>query len=217
MPADSRSLLEIAQSYSAPGLPVRATIVGVLPGFLMHSADQMQLNTAAAEAHRANGKRSKFIPSPQQEAEWGAYRNEDGNIYLPTRCLLRCLIEAAKAFKMPKSRVSMKYAVAAGVTVPRERGLGFPLLDIDTGEPISEYQIDTQRAVVQRAAIMRSRSLVPSWSCDIDLLIDTEAVLDTMFAELLGYAGSRIGVGDNRPEKGGQYGRFTVASLETVV
>ena len=68
MATDSRSLLEIAQSYSGPGLLVRARLEGALPGLLMHSAAAMELAAAAAEAHRAAGKRSKYIPPANDEA-----------------------------------------------------------------------------------------------------------------------------------------------------
>lgn len=213
---DKRSLLEIAQQYALPGLPVDVRIEGVPPGFLMHAAESMVLNTEAAEAHRAGGKRTKFIPSPEEEAAWGRYAFDDGTLYLPARSILRALIEAAKAFKIPKSRASMRTAVAAGVTVPQSVVEGFPLLDPVKNKPIVEYHIDRQRAVVQRAAIMRSRPRVDEWAAEATFLLDVEAVPPQTFAEILGYAGSRIGVGDNRPEKGGQNGRFVITKLDVV-
>jgi len=170
----------------------------------------------AAEAEREKGKRSKFIPSSEQEAEWGLYRLPDGTLYLPARSITRAFIEAGKAFKAPKSRASLKTAVAAGVTVPQTVGVGFPLLD-NKGNPITEYEIDKQRVVIQRAAIIRSRPLVPEWNAECEFLLDPEAVPPTVFAEIVGYTGARIGIGENRPEKGGQNGRFTVTMLEVAV
>jgi hypothetical protein len=216
MATDARSLLEIAQSYSAPGLAVRARFEGALPGMLMHSAASMELSIAAAEKHRAAGKRTKYIPPAPEEAEWGLYRLDDGVLYLPAQNILRCLVEAAKAFKMPKSRSSMKNAVAAGVTVPFEVGFGFPLLAPDTFKPISEWKIDTRRVVIQRAAIMRSRPLIEHWSVEASFLLDVDAVPPHIFAEIVGYSGARVGVCDFRPEKGGQFGRFTVTELDVV-
>jgi hypothetical protein len=212
MATDARSLLEIAQSYSAPGLAVHASFEGALPGMLMHSAASMELAVAAAEKHRAAGKRTKFIPPAVEEAEWGLYRLDDGVLYLPAQNILRCLVEAAKAFKMPKSRSSMKNAVAAGVTVPFEVGFGFPLIGADN-KPISDWKIDTRRVVIQRAAIMRSRPLIEQWTVSCSFQLDVDAVPPHIFAEIVGYAGARVGVCDFRPEKGGQFGRFTVTEL----
>jgi hypothetical protein len=211
---DSRSLLEIAQQYAGPGLAVRARLESQPPGFLMHSAEAMQRSAEATAKHRGSGKRSKFIPEAAVEAEFGAYKLTDGSLYLPTKNLLRSLIEASKAFKKEKSRASLQKEAAAGISVPAAAGIGFPLLHPKTGEILRTYTVDIQRAVVQRSAIMRSRPLIEEWAVEVEFSLDPDAIPPEIFAQIIGYAGSRIGVGDQRPEKAGAYGRFTVTELE---
>jgi hypothetical protein len=216
---DTRSLLEIAQTYTQPGILIQATIEGLAPGLLMHSGDAQRKQQQAAEEAKRKGLRGKFIPTTEQEAEWGAYRvgdDPEGALYLPGKNLRRSIVEASKAFKMPKSRSSMMRAVAAGVTTPQECSPGFTLHEPGTTKPITEYVIDVQRAVVAKASIQRARPLVLPWACDAAFLLDTEAVLPEVFSEILGYAGARMGVCDQRPEKGGEYGRFTVTDLAVV-
>ena len=108
----------------------------------------------------------------------------------------------------------MKNAVAAGVTVPFEAGFGFPLTASEDKKPIREWKIDTRRVVIQKAAIMRSRPLIEHWAVSASFLLDVEAVPPHVFAEIVGYGGARVGVCDFRPEKGGQFGRFSVAELQ---
>jgi hypothetical protein len=214
MSTDSRSLLEIARSYSMPGLLVHVRFESRLPGMLMHSAEAMTKAEAAAAAHYAAGRRTKYIPPAAEEAEWGLYRDENGQLYLPAQNILRCLVEAGKQFKMPKSRATMSAAVAAGVTVPIESGLGFGLIDPKTNEPITTWEIDTRRVVIRRAAIQRSRPKIVHWAIEGQFLLDVDAVPPHIFSEIVGYSGARVGVCDYRPEKGGQFGRFECVLFE---
>jgi hypothetical protein len=48
----------ILERYAAPGQKIRATLEGVAPGFLMHSADAMQKVAAAAEKAKNKGART---------------------------------------------------------------------------------------------------------------------------------------------------------------
>lgn len=213
---DSRSLLEIAQGYSLPGTPVKVRLESIEPGLLMHSGESLRKQAEGEEEWRRNGGRGKFVPTSQQEAEWGAYQFEDKTLYLPADNLLRCLVEAGKAFKKPKSRASMTRDVAAGVRIDMKHGLGFPLKNPTSGRAYKKYEIDTRRAVIGKASIQRSRPHLPEWACDLEFLVDFEAVPDTIFAQIIGYAGSRIGLCDYRPELGGRFGCFSVTGLDVV-
>jgi len=223
MATDNRTLLEIARAYTQPGILVQAKIEGLLPGLLMHNGEAQVLQEQAAEEARKAGRRGKFIPTPEQEAEWGSYRYKEGKykgaLYLPSTNVRRSLVEASKAFKMPKSRASMFKSVAAGVTTPSECSPGFALYDpsdFKKKTPYTEYTLDRQRAVVSKASISRARPLLFPWGCEASFLLDVEAVAPEVFAEILGYAGSRIGVCDMRPELGGEYGRYAVTNLEVI-
>ena len=64
--------------------------------------------------------------------------------------------------------------------------------------------------VVQRARILRTRAKFDTpWSIVAVVDVDDELVDGAMLETWLDTAGRRIGIGDWRPEKSGQYGRFT--------
>ena len=73
----------------------------------------------------------------------------------------------------------------------------------------------TVPVVVQRSRVLRTRAKfdVP-WSCRFTLSADDELVHQDWLERWLDIGGRRIGLGDWRPEKSGQYGRFTVSSID---
>jgi len=74
-----------------------------------------------------------------------------------------------------------------------------------------EWQVHTVRAVIQKAAVLRSRPLFPAgWRVTVPIRFNAGALTATDVANLLNLAGDCVGVGDWRPSKNGEYGRFKV-------
>lgn len=191
---------------------ISCRLIGVTP-LLMHRPGSMTANSGAVA--KTNTKR---IPTPEEECEMAVYRDADlGYLYAPDRWVTRSLTESGKAFQNPQNKKSTLMRVFAAAIVPPPV-LGFPLVDPDTGEQVTEYEIDVQRVVIQRAAVMRARPRVDRWSIDLALGVDLGALningslRDTgkLYLDALTHAGSKQGFGDFRPEKGGSYGRFRV-------
>jgi hypothetical protein len=197
------------------GAQITCRLVGVTP-LLMHRPGSMTANTGTVA--KTNAKR---IPTPEEECEMAVYRDEDlGHLYAPDRWITRSLTESGKAFQNPQNKKSTLMRVFAAAILPPPV-IGFPLVDPDTGEFIEEYTIDIQRVVVMRAAVMRARPRIDSWSIDLALGVDLGALnvngslRDTgkLYLDALTHAGSKQGFGDFRPEKGGSYGRFKVENF----
>lgn len=160
------------------------------------------------------GAKIKKIPTPEEEAKSLVYRDPEGRIFGPAMGFKSALISAAKGRKFGK--------VAAGSVI---RGNVFCPLDAErvylrnpkTGKPLTDkdYTIDSRRCVLSNGAkkvgVVRSRPRFEAWSCDVVLEIDTEAVESKAIENLFVIAGHTIGYLDFRPEKGGSFGRFTVA------
>lgn len=71
--------------------------------------------------------------------------------------------------------------------------------------------------VVQRSRVLRTRAKFdPPWSCRFKLETDEDLVDEQRLRRWLEISGRRIGLGDWRPEKSGEYGRFMVVGLEPV-
>jgi hypothetical protein len=181
---------------------VKATIQGTAP-ILLHNPQQM--NT------QSDGK--KKIPTPAEEALIGCYWTDDKHLGFPAINIHRSMVSAAGAFRAGK--LSMTPYIAGGIEVQPEIVPFYTLNDKGKKEPITEYLIDTRRAVVQRQGIMRSRARIPKgWMLTFEITVSEEDLpqktsLD-MLKAILAEAGRRIGIGDFRPQKTGPFGKFVV-------
>ncbi len=71
--------------------------------------------------------------------------------------------------------------------------------------------------VVQRSRVIRTRAKFDlPWSCTFDVDADDELVDESKLRQWLDIGGRRIGLGDWRPEKSGEYGCFKLVSIEAV-
>lgn len=171
----------------------------------------LQNNPAKMQNGSSSGLKSgRRQYSPEDEAESGVYRNERGEIYVPTHAFRAALFKASVSRKIGKA--SAKTIVGAAV-FPVETNC--VLLSKSTGKPIKKYEVHSTRAVVQRAGVIRSRPMISDWVCDLALEIDTEMLPDPKLVEqLLNIAGKVAGLLDWRPGVGGIFGRFEAQLLK---
>lgn len=206
----------ILRSTGDAGRLIKARLEGAEPGILLHNGLAMERLAEAKAIAEKKGSRGKYIPSREDEAEWGTYRLADGSLYLPTKNLARCLIVAGKAFPRPKGQGTLEKIVAGAITIPLSVGSGYVFRDPKTGKPCSNYRTDVQPARVSKSAVMRARPHIESWAAEVEILLDTQAIGVQVFAQIMVYAGTRVGLGDYRPTSGGPYGRFRVAKFEVI-
>lgn len=182
------------------------TIEGLTP-LLMANPRSMMMRSQ----NNGGPKKQKAVPSPEDEAEMSVYRDADGLIGFPAIGVRNATITAAAAFKY-KTR-SWKGFVTHIQIEPND----LLMLSTPKGESITDYEIDMRRCVIRGArgaAIVRSRPLIRTWRTSFAFIVDT-SMLPTddphgLIKTFLLEAGSRIGIGDYRPEKTGWFGRFTV-------
>jgi hypothetical protein len=72
----------------------------------------------------------------------------------------------------------------------------------------------TVPVVVQRARILRTRGMFKQWGVVFTVDTDPELIDLSRLETWLNVAGRRIGLGDWRPQKSGQYGRFVTRAIE---
>jgi hypothetical protein len=135
------------------------------------------------------------IPTPEEEATIGCYRDEEGNFALPGMAFRNSILAASSGYKQGKIFVQSKIT---SMMVLDE----LVTLINDDDSPVASYEIDTRRALVQGNGIMRSRPKFNPWGARFTIeydetLFDDEDMLRTIIAD----AGKRIGVGDYRPQK----------------
>lgn len=148
----------------------------------------------------------------KEEAKKASYRNKAGNLFIPTRAMKACLINAASWYKFGKR--SAKQIIAGCTTIE-------PLEEIELtdkkGKPIVDYEIDLRPVVVQRARIIRARPKISEWYLRFKIIYNSEMIGDAnIIQQILEEAGQRIGLLDNRPQKYGENGTFVVTKFKEI-
>lgn len=179
---------------------------------LMHS-DRLAnpLDQLKKEMATYTGKRKKTDEDHETIArlEWQAamYHTDETGPYLPGRMLKACLIGAAKKTKEgPK--------VKTGLVVMTDKAV------LEYEGPRDQEKLwkakkytDTRSVVVQRARLMRCRPTFPEWSSVFEVVFDPAVIDRADILRIAATGGMLVGVGDYRPENGGDFGRFEVAEV----
>jgi hypothetical protein len=178
-----------------------ATISGLTP-LLNHRWAEAQETEEATRAVHIERR------DPRTEAEKSCYRQADGSIYFPGAAIARMLREAGVSHKQRGSRKSLKYVIPAAVIVLDDQ----IMLRDANGDPMKDFEVDSRPVTIPatKGRIMRHRPRFNSWGAEISLEIDPQMIDADTVQQLLTEGGTRIGIGDFRPERGGPFGRFAV-------
>lgn len=167
--------------------------------------------------NRSTGKglSRKVIPTPEEEAETGAYRLPTNQLYIPAVAFRGAILNASMGYRIGKEPARIR--LSAGIIIDQDR---FPIFRSNGNglDPVRDYAIDTRRAVVQRQGILRSRAMVElPWECTVAFSYDADIVTDVLIADALKRAGQIIGILDYRPACKGWFGRFEVEGAQVQV
>ena len=186
---------------------LQGTIVGKTPMLMHNPAGSMFVASASVGRKR--------IPTPEEEAEASTYRLPNKDLCVPAVAVRNSILAGCTGLRLNRRAATN---IIAGALLPSD--LMFPLLNLD-GEPIRSYVIDTQRAVVQRQGIMRSRARIdPPWvvafTFNLNTSLATAEAIVSIVGDALGVAGQSIGLLDYRPQKKGWYGTFDPGELRVI-
>jgi hypothetical protein len=190
---DAQLDIEIQTPYM-----VEATIEGTAP-ILFHrwSCEAVEEKSKAAKGSAA--KKSDNIESY-------LYRDEKGNVAIPSEYFRQSVISAAKFKQDPRSpRKSAMDLFKAGIATLGE------LCSFGVKEP--DY-MDRRRVVVQRNGITRVRPAMSiGWKCGVSFqILLPEYINPQLMNDTLQYAGRIVGVGDFRPS----FGRFQITGFKVI-
>ena len=186
---------------------LQGTLIGKTPLLMHNPTGSMFVNTPTV------GRRA--IPTPAEEAKASTYRLPNGDLCIPAVAVRNAILAGCPGLRLGRRAAS---PIIAGALLPSD--LAFPLLTTD-GEPIRTWNIDTQRAVVQRQGIMRSRARIdPVWvvaySFNLNTSLATPDAVVSIVANALRVAGQSVGLLDYRPQKKGWYGTFDPGELRVI-
>ena len=152
-------------------------------------------------------KQPKVARDPESESESARYRTSDGRSGIHIFAFKSSLISAAhKDFGLEKTL--LRKALFVPCSDPGN------IIPIMADEPVIREDIVK---VGMSQTDLRYRPEFAQWSAVIEIQIDSELLTISDVIKLTDRAGFGVGIGEWRPEKGGEYGRFCVDQTKPVV
>jgi hypothetical protein len=177
---------------------VQMRIVGISP-LIQHQWGEKALEMMR-DKHAGKKTKTRDVRDPQAEGMAAMYTTDEGLPGVPAMAIKTAIITAAhKDIGIEKTLVRKALFI---VTTDSKR-----ILPMDCDAP--EIKEDTVR-VGQGSADLRYRPYFHRWAVDVTWEIDAELLQINDLLNLIDRAGFGVGVGEWRPEKGGEYGRFQV-------
>lgn len=183
---------------------VHMRIVGTSP-LIQHAWDQKS-RQMMRDKHAGKKSKNREVRDPKGEGERAAYYTEDGAYGIPAMALKSAVIGAAhKDIGVEKTLVRK-----ALFLVVNDRNA---VLVMDCDEP--EVREDCVR-VGQGSTDLRYRPYFHRWAVDVTWELDRELLTVDDLINLVNRAGFGVGIGERRPEKDGDFGRFEVDPTQPV-
>ncbi len=171
---------------------------------------QHQWSEKAKEAmrkkHRGTKTKDRSARDPQKEFEDATYRTTKGEYGIPVSALKTAVIGAAH-----KDIGIEKTLVRKALFIHCDDSGGVIAMDCDAPEIVE----DTVR-VGQGSADLRYRPYFHRWAVNIVCEIDEDLLTVETLCILVNRAGFGVGIGEWRPEKGGEHGRFEINSAHKI-
>lgn len=153
------------------------------------------------------GPTLRMKADPEAEAEATLYKLSDGRYGFPCTGIKKSMFTAAhKDIGIVKSLVSSGVFIVADEVVD-----GLPLVAIESPSgPKTREDVVMVGSGLRKSADLRWRKQFEAWSILLHIEYDADKVTPETIVNLLERAGFGIGIGDWRPEKLGDHGRFHV-------
>lgn len=190
-------------------------------GLLMHNnrlANPLDKYTQLIKTK--SGKRKKTIEDIMELAriEWeGGLYLHDGEVKIPARAINKCFERGATKQKNGmrwKTGCMMDrdyYAVEYPNKIKIQESKEIPNPALDKFYEANNFQMMVR---VGTASLLRTRPLIEKWSITVGILFDGATMDRDGLVQAAKDAGRLVGLCEWRPEKGGQFGRFSVETVE---
>jgi hypothetical protein len=183
---------------------VRVPIVGISPLIMHKFSDKITKEIEAKQQGKAKNAKHE-IRNPEEDYKNALHLTKDGHTGFPTGGLKKCIVRGAKAIGLVMTDVKAGLFIEPDCTSTN-------LVQID-----GEYMMRTDQVRIGNgSADIRYRPEFPEWSAVLTITYNEGLIsLDQVFQAI--YAGGYgTGIGDWRPEKGGNFGRFTLKDMQSL-
>ncbi len=178
-------------------LRVNINVEGISPLICHRWSDKAKKQMLDKQMKKAS--KSREAKDPEQDYRDSLYRLPDEDGYgFPAVAFKAAAVRAAKQVGLPMTDVRTWFHVVG------------ELVKIE-GEP--EMREDMVR--IQQTTDIRYRGQFPEWTAKVPIDLDESKLSIEQLVSLFAGAGFGVGVGEWRPEKDGQYGRFEVREVQT--
>ena len=174
-------------------------IEGVSP-LIEHKWSEKAL-TMLRDKHAGIKVKNREARDPEAEFHSAYYKCEDGQYGFPAGGIKQCLINAAhKDIGLEKTLLRKSLFIIPDDTINN-------LCAFETDDPVMREDIVR---IGQGSTDLRYRPEFRYWSMIIRMEFDSMSLTQNTILNLVQRAGFGVGLGEWRPEKGGEYGRFQV-------
>ena len=182
---------------------IHVEVAGVTPLLLQRFTDEAQMSaTSGARSSIANDS-----DAPTEQAEQALYLDDEGISGIPQPNLYRSIIDAGKYFKIGKSKVTtLKSSI-----IPAAVGMRPLFLPIRSE---GGWKVDTRPVRIPSTGgrILRHRPCYDDWGLSFTLEFDEQMIGPKLLREIVDAAGTRVGLGDSRPDCKGPFDKFKVTA-----
>lgn len=179
---------------------IRCTIQGTTPLLMNRFTEDAEIKVSSGTSAVQIGDKG----TPRDQATKKAYRDGDGNLFVPGPNLFSAIIVAGKFHKVGKSKVttSKSSLVPAGIAI----------MDIVCPLNTKEFEVDSRSVVIPSTGgrIMCHRPRLDEWRLSFNLEVDDSMFSPDFVRQLVEDAGRKVGLGDFRPDRKGPFGKFAI-------
>jgi hypothetical protein len=182
---------------------ILVTVKGRTPGLL---TDRYGERTREVIKHREahpNQKQEKVARDPEAEFRGALYVVADANgkrarYGIPAAAFHKAMISAGGRFAGLKN---MGPTLAGAITVEAD------LIELRASEPVMR---EDPRSIKGQRSSLIYRAWFHEWEADLPIRFDADLFTEAQVLNLIARAGEQVGVGNWRPEKKGNFGRFEI-------
>jgi len=183
---------------------VKLRMLGQTPMYFNSMGSKAKRDLLVGSARKTAAERKEIKHNPEREYRESMYIKSDGDtaLYFPAGGV--------------KGAMSTAALETAGITKTSVQRLIFlPESKIQIwGKPYLKMDI-VRSADMNRTPDVRTRGYLPNWCAEIEIRFVTPTLSKMSILSLLSNAGTIVGIGDYRQEKGrGSYGTFSVAGVD---
>lgn len=155
------------------------------------------------DKHAGKKTKNRDVRNPEKEGRDAAYLTDDDRYGVPAMAVKSAVLSAAhKDLGVPRTMVMKSLFLVCS-----DKNMVIPFKDY------SEPHIREDAVTVGSSSTdLRYRPQFDTWSTVVQWELDSELLQVGDLVNLISRAGFGVGVGEWRPEKGGEYGRFEIDS-----